>query len=165
MNIKDAARLLNMSGTVTAEDIKNAYRRAAKQYHPDRNPAGAEMMKLINSAYDLLKDFNGCLPEYETQETAYPDALNDALNAIAGLSGLEIEVCGAWVWVSGNTKEHKEVLKTTGFKYASKKKRWYFRPEDWSSRSRGNLSMEDIREKYGSNKPNARGFRQIQAKQ
>lgn len=155
MNIKDAARLLNITGSVTPPEIKKAYRKAAHQYHPDRNPAGAEMMKLINTAYDVLKEFNGTIPDYETQGTEYPEALNAALNAIFNLAGLDIEICGAWVWVSGNTKQHRGVLKEAGFKYASKKKRWYFRPDDWQSRSRGSLSMEEIRGKYGSDKPQA----------
>jgi len=155
MNIKDAARLLNLSGTVTPQEIKKAYRKAAHQYHPDRNPAGADMMKLINNAYEELKDFEGTIPDYETKETEYPEALNTALNAIHWLTGLDIEICGAWVWVSGNTKQHKDILKQVGFKYARKKKRWYFRPDDWQSRSRGNLSMDEIRGKYGSSKPYA----------
>ena len=159
MNIKDAARLLNISGTVTPQDIKAAYRKAAQLYHPDKNPAGAEMMKLINNAFEVLKDFSGELPGYEKQETDYPEALNAALNAIYGLAGLDIEICGAWVWVSGQTRQHKDPLKAAGFKYAPKKKRWYFRPDDWTSRSRGALSMEDIRDKYGSARPHApRGY-------
>ena len=165
MNIKDAARLLNLSGIVTPKDIKTAYRKAAHQYHPDRNPAGADMMKLINNAYEVLKEFEGVIPDYETQDTDYPEALNAALNAIINLTGLDIEICGAWVWVSGNTKQHKEILKEAGFKYASKKKRWYFRPDDWQSRSRGNLSIDEICGKYGSSKPHApRGFYLNQAK-
>ena len=165
MNIKDAARLLNLTGTVTQAEIKKAYRKAAHQYHPDRNPAGADMMKLINNAYEVLKDYSGEIPDYEAQDTEYPEALNAALNAIINLAGLDIEICGAWVWVSGETKTHKEVLKEVGFKYASKKKRWYFRPDDWQGRSRGNLSMDEIRGKYGSSKPYApKGFYLKQAK-
>jgi hypothetical protein len=57
------------------------------------------------------------------------------------------------VWVSGDTFTHKAVLKGAGFYYAGKKKRWYFRPEDWASRSRGSLDMDGIREKYGSTAP------------
>jgi hypothetical protein len=48
------------------------------------------------------------------------------------------------------------VLKEAGFRFASKKKRWYFRPENWRSSSRGQYTMEDIRYKYGSERP---GFR------
>ncbi|WP_018276022.1 DnaJ domain-containing protein [Teredinibacter turnerae] len=160
MNIKDAAKLLSVKGTVTPEDIKKAYRQAAQQFHPDRNPSGAEMMKMINAAYDVLKDFTGEIPcsdsmggNTEDDEENYSEAVNEALNNIIYLDGLHIEICGAWVWVSGETRKHKEAIKAANFKYASKKKCWYFRPSDWKSRSRGSHSMEDIRSKYGSATP------------
>ena len=157
MKISDAANILGVCGEVTEQEIKKAYRSAIKKYHPDVNPAGEEMTKVVNAAFAALKGFTG---KIESDEAAtYPEELNKALNSIIGLTGLVIEICGAWVWVSGETKLHKDHLKTAGFKYASKKKRWYFRPSDWSSRSRGNYSMEAIREKYGSDKPVApRGF-------
>lgn len=154
MKISDAVKVLGLSGDVTPKDVKAAYRVAAMKYHPDRNPAGADMMKIINAAYDALKDYSGEVPTSDEAETEdYPEAVNDALNAVFGLDGLEIEICGAWVWVGGNTFKHKAVLKEAGYKYASKKKSWYFRPEDWHSSSRGSYSMEDIRGKYGSSKP------------
>tara|TARA_B100001989_G_C24534327_1_gene463463 strand:+ start:1634 stop:2131 length:498 start_codon:yes stop_codon:yes gene_type:complete len=163
MNIKDAAKLLSLTGSVTQQDIKKAYRTAAHKYHPDRNPAGAEMMKLINAAFEVLKDFTGDIPESDAQQADYPEALNIALNAIHALTGLHIEICGAWVWVSGDTRTHKETLKAAGFKYASKKKCWYFRPEDWRSKSRGSLSMDEIRGKYGSTNPHAAERRALSA--
>ena len=155
MKITDAAKVLGLNGDVTAEDVKSAYRKAAMKYHPDRNPAGAEMMKIINAAFDALKDYSGEIPSSDEEEAAedYPEAVNNALNAIMGLAGLDIEICGAWVWVSGETYKHKVVLKEAGYKFASKKKSWYFRPEDWRSASRGSCSMDEIRGKYGSSKP------------
>ena len=155
MKLTDAAHLLSLSGSVTPEDVKQAYRRAAHKYHPDLNPAGAEMMKLINAAYEALKESSGNidLEHLDEKGADYPEAVNEALNAIIGLPGLDIEICGAWVWVFGDTKTHKTTLKEAGFKWAPKKKRWYFRPEDWASSSRGGVSMDDIRGKYGSTRP------------
>lgn len=154
MIIQDAAKILGITGSTTPKQTKAAYRKAAMQYHPDRNPAGAEMMKIVNEAYETLKDFDGEIEQSETTSTEdYPNAVNDALNTIIDLVGIDIEICGAWVWVSGDTFKHKTILKEAGFKYASKKKHWYFRPEDWSSRSRNSLSMDDIRDKYGSAGP------------
>ena len=155
MRHTDAAQILGLSGEITPADVKRAYRQAAMTYHPDRNPAGAEMMKVINAAYDALKDYSGEIdPETAAEDgTSYPEALNEALNAIIALDGLEIEVCGAWVWVAGNTRSHRQALKAAGFFYASKKQRWYFRPENWRSASRGKFSMDDIRDKYGSTRP------------
>ncbi len=155
MKITDAAQILELSGSATPEDVKRAYRSAAMKYHPDRNPAGAEMMKIVNAAYDVLKDYTGDIEQTEKGESgSYPEALNDALNAVFGLDGLDIEICGAWVWIDGDTYTHRAALKEAGFRFASKKKRWYFRPEDWRSSSRGNFTMDEIREKHGSVRPN-----------
>jgi len=151
MLIADAAKILNLSGTINADIIKQAYRMAAKKYHPDVNPAGVEMMQFINNAYDTLKEYKG---EELTETTSnYPEELNSALMAILGLIGLDIEICGAWVWVTGDTRTHKEVLKENGYKYASKKKAWNFRPNEWKSKSRGKSTMGDIRMRYGSTTP------------
>ncbi|RED44135.1 J domain-containing protein [Aestuariispira insulae] len=157
MNIYDAARILGLSGELDAETIKSAYREAARKYHPDTNPAGADMMKMVNAAYDVLKDFSGKLDFSNSKQAPgdYPEQLNEALNSIIDLPGLSIEVCGAWAWVTGDTKTHKDALKSAKFKYASKKKSWYFRPEDYRSRG-GNKSMDEIRAKYGSQAPRPR---------
>lgn len=71
---------------------------------------------------------------------------------MVGLEGIALEVCGAWLWVSGNTKPHKEVFKKAGFFWASKKMQWYFRTPEYQSHSRGNWSMDDIRACHGSEK-------------
>ena len=150
MNVKDAMSILNLSGNITPQITKMAYRRASAKYHPDRNPAGTEMMKAVNSAYDALKDFTGAAEE--TVDGAYGDELNSALNVVVDLPGVHVEVCGSWIWVTGDTKPHKEALgkNGAGFHYAGKKKAWYFRPSDWSSKSRGNWSLDRIRETHGS---------------
>ena len=164
MKQSDAAQVLGLSGQTTPDEVKRAYRQAAKKYHPDINPAGAEMMKIINEAFETLQDYEGELDNADTapeQEGSYPEAVNDALNAIIALSGIEIEICGAWVWVGGNTYPHRSMLKEAGFRFASKKKRWYFRPEDWRSTSRGQYSMEDIRSKYGSTQAGSRSRKDL----
>ena len=149
MNQYDALKVLGLSGQVTQEDIKKAYKQACSKYHPDKNPAGLEIMKMVNVAYDALKSFDG--KASISQEAAhYGDEVARALNAISGLN-LNIEICGAWVWVTGQTKPHKDLLKASSFKWAPKKECWYFRPMDAKrSRSQGNYTMQDIRAKYGS---------------
>ena len=150
MKIEDAIKVLQLTGDITPELVKKAYRQACSKYHPDRNPAGTEMMKAVNAAYEALKDYSGKVEE--GTQADYGDELNEALNAIIDLDGIEIEICGAWVWVTGNTKPHKEALgkKGAGFYFASKKKAWYYRPADWKSASRGNWSLDRIREEHGS---------------
>lgn len=59
MATEDYYKTLGVSRTASAEDIKRAYRRLAKQYHPDHNPGNAEAetkFKQVRDAYDVLSD-------------------------------------------------------------------------------------------------------------
>ncbi len=58
MEFKDYYQTLGVAKDASAEDIKRAYRKLARQYHPDINKApGAEArFKEIGEAHDVLKD-------------------------------------------------------------------------------------------------------------
>ncbi|MBW2557879.1 MAG: DnaJ domain-containing protein [Deltaproteobacteria bacterium] len=59
MEHTDYYQTLEIESDVTAEKIKEAYRKQALQYHPDRNngdPEAAEKMKSINEAYAVLSN-------------------------------------------------------------------------------------------------------------
>ena len=69
------------------------------------------------------------------------------------LSSVTVELCGAWLWVSGETYLHREALKEQGFRFSHKKRMWYFagvpaRP--FWARSQKEFSMPQIRETFGS---------------
>lgn len=56
--MKDYYKILGVSRSASAEEIKRSYRKLALQYHPDRNndPSAEEMIKDLNAAYDVLGD-------------------------------------------------------------------------------------------------------------
>ena len=52
----DPYKILGLTREATGDDIRRAYRRLAKEYHPDVNPDGEDRFKKITEAYELLLD-------------------------------------------------------------------------------------------------------------
>lgn len=129
----------------TLEELKKEYRRLTKKLHPDCGGSDEEM-KVLNAEFEAMYDklSNG----KQTTETA-ADFMH-IVEALLNLDGITVEICGSWLWISGNTYRHKAALKQAGCRWASAKKLWYWRSEDEATTSHKSVSMERIREKYGS---------------
>jgi DnaJ-class molecular chaperone len=76
MNTQDYYRVLGVDQNVDAQKIKEAYRKLAYEYHPDRNqgdPQALEKMKWVNEAYAVLSN-PAKRREYDTLRRQFGDS-------------------------------------------------------------------------------------------
>lgn len=150
----------------TVDELRTAFKKLVFKYHPDvtKRDTTKEMQE-INAEYELLFK---TLPKTATNKrTTSPEELNDGfreiLVKIANLPDLDIEICGTWIWVSGQTMPVKNELKEAGFKWAAKKKMWYWRNDDNAAKhNRKNIPMDEIRMAYGSEKVESTKTKKLQ---
>lgn len=61
---------------------------------------------------------------------------------------LKTEIIGKWLWITGNTKEHRGSLKALDCTYCPKKKCWNFHKGKYHKKSKEELTLEEIRHLY-----------------
>ena len=121
MKYKDYYKILDLKGSkVTDDEIKAAYRKLAKKYHPDINPGNlqaAEKFKDVNEAYQVLID-EEAKSKYNMKHFAYSFKDGLSLRKIKE----KIDVSGASEFVEmfigkqtiNTTKKQKNNSKVTG---------------------------------------------------
>ena len=146
------------------EDAKKLYKKLAFKHHPDRG-GDVETMKEINSQFDyFMENFveskKNSKKDSKKQYDFSTSQFRDIISALIRLKGLEIEITGCFIWVTGNTYPQKDAIKSLGFRYSRNRKAWYIAPKEYMTNSvsyRKRYSMNDIRNKYGSTKFESEG--------
>jgi hypothetical protein len=136
--------IINEFSEVTGiNEAKKVYKTLAKRLHPDVG-GSEEEFKLLNAIYnDFIEN-----KIYFSNDFKIDLDLEKIISQILHFENITIELVGSWIWLSGDTKEIKDKLKELGFKWASKKKMWYY--GEMKGKSHGEKSLDEIKDKYGS---------------
>ena len=140
----------------TLTELRKEYRRLAFIYHPDKG-GDTVLMQILNDRYDLLSekfikenvDFSEGRKEYEMQVS---EEIREMLDRIMFLRGVEIEVIGGWIWITGNTFAVRTTLKSLGFMFSYSKTAWYWHKGEYPKKNGKIQSMDEMRDFWGSQK-------------
>ena len=147
----------------TIEDVKETFRDLAKRLHPD-NGGDAEqfkrMMQEYTAAFKRLRNVhrsadNTAEQAEHDENTEYqesPEQFADIINKVIFMDGVEIEIVGHWVWLSGNTYAYKDEIKAAGFFWSSKHKKWYWNGGTHKSKKHSKLTFEQVKNLHGCQK-------------
>lgn len=136
----------------TLNDLKAKYRKLAMENHPDMG-GDVETMQKINAEHDVVFErlqnaWNAENPDKKSTET--PKEFRDVLSKLFRIHGIVIELCGCWLWISGETRKVADELKAAGCRWSANKKMWYWRHAQDRKWHRGYYTMNEIRSVYGS---------------
>ncbi|OJV50985.1 MAG: hypothetical protein BGO31_10990 [Bacteroidetes bacterium 43-16] len=135
------------------DEIKALYRKLAKQHHPDKS-GDVTIMQEINVYYELaiskLARGSNLSEEEVEQEIRFSEEYRIVIEKIIHLEGIQIELIGLWIWVTGDTYPIRAELSKAGLIFTKPKKAWYYRSKEYEGRRGGKKNLDQIRAKYGS---------------
>ena len=143
------------------EEAKKLLKTLARQHHPDMG-GSVEVMQDINNQFDeFCKNFvkqNYGFKSADTENSEQhdgnfndiPEEFYSIIMELLKIDGIIVELIGRWIWISGETYDHKEQLKSFGCRYAKNKKMWYWHKEEDVSHNRRKMSINEIRSLHGT---------------
>lgn len=133
----------------TIQEVKNAYRKLAFQYHPDRG-GNVEDMQALNNEYDkLIREVNDKQERKVNINEGLENNFKKVIFELLKLDNLTINIVGWYIWVSGDTKPYKEKLKELGLFWSSNQKQWYYNGSTKKARTCSRKSWEEITSFFG----------------
>lgn len=145
---KTESKTLYFGECKTAEECKAKFVELADSL---KGKSKSAMLTQFGTAFNKLKSTHatkdGKIYERETEETAEDFA--SLIIKLAKVKGVKVEMCGSWIWVSGETKPVKDTLKELGFWFSAKKSAWYNNGGASHKKSK-NYTLDEIRSMWGS---------------
>lgn len=136
----------------TVETVKMMYRKLALENHPDRGGDTATMAEINRQYEDALKRLDGTESDGRTYryDAAKESEIMDVIRALLAIPGIDVDLVGRWLWISGETRPVKDQLKALGCRWSPDKSLWYWRSADSKRPWKGTGNFEDICNTYGA---------------
>jgi hypothetical protein len=137
------------------DSLKKQYYKLSKKYHPDAGGTTSQFQQLQQEYEDL---FNKVLKggnlntEQQQNEVVIDKAIRDIIDNLINLQGLTVEVVGKWLWIGGDTYPVRTILKQAGLTFIKKDGKPFWVYKGVESTSRGQMSLDEIKRKYGVTK-------------
>lgn len=148
----------------TVKEAKTQYHKLCRQYHPDMSGEDTTaIMQEINAEFTKVfadlqrnearqqntkaKDNSTNNTNNTTEQAA--ERFMHIIQRLVRCEGLTIEIVGNWIWISGTTYKYLRCIKSLGFKYSTKQKRYYYTEDYCGNNGRSHLTYDQIKEKYG----------------
>ena len=148
-------------------ELKKDYFQMAKKLHPDHGGSN-EAMQALNNEYEYAvkhmetetskagfvnsKHRDVYRHNYYDFDNDFINMINDLLKVKKAMPGIEIEICGFFIYVHNTDKKDKDIFNKNGLGliYHGQKNAWYYKPSWYYKKSGSTWNMDQIREKYGS---------------
>ena len=140
------------------EELRKQFWKLCLQLHPDKGGDPAEF-RAMKDEYDIVVGILAAgeagRAEKENRRPWYTAAgergLREAMAVFMNIPGVVVEICGCWLWITGETYNARQRLYEAGAKYSKQKKCWYWAHDMQRGKVRGKYNnMRKIRERFGS---------------
>lgn len=143
----------------TAEEGKGRYRELVRKFHPDNGGSGEELKEIsvefknwFEKHKNIHTDSEGKTYTSETETFETAEDFMDIINNLSTLPNISVEICGSWLWISGNTYPVRTQLASFGCRWSKGKKKWYWTTDEYTRVRYKTPTMAQIRQMYGSQK-------------
>jgi hypothetical protein len=152
----------------TVAEVKSEYKRLAMLWHPDRPGGDTATMQVINAQYktalsgkhgETTTGDDGQDHTYyynDEREQAIIDKITEIIKSGVLTEGVELWLVGSWLWLRGETKQHKDKIgrKGLGFTWNGHETRrcWQWHLPSYRKTQLSNDDFDGIAARYGASR-------------
>lgn len=161
MDKQKAKKYINIDGEINIETLTKAYKKAIFKHHPDHGGTSQSFIELKNAYEYLMRELQYPSKKYSSDSKQVEDIManysQELINKIMELiekfatnDDININIIGDWIWLDGETKPHKEAIKSLGFKFSKNKVAWYWHNGNYRRfGGKKDYSMDEIAYRHG----------------